>query len=86
MPALPIANTLERRRAFQSFLGVSPALIAIILFLIVPILIVIGYSLMEANPYGGVNKVFSSDANPTLLAGSSFPSASWANTSLTDFI
>ncbi|CAI8773869.1 spermidine preferential ABC transporter membrane subunit PotB [Pseudomonas sp. IT-P258] len=67
MHALPIANTLERRRAFQSFLGVSPALIAIGLFLIVPILIVIGYSLMEANPYGGVNKVLSSDAYTSLL-------------------
>jgi spermidine/putrescine transport system permease protein len=67
MHALPIAITLKRRRAFQSFLGVSPALIAIGLFLIVPILIVIGYSLMEANPYGGVNKVFSSDAYTSLL-------------------
>ncbi|WP_223540958.1 ABC transporter permease [Pseudomonas sp. BF-RE-26] len=67
MHALPIANTLERRRAFRSFLGVSPALIAIGLFLIVPILIVIGYSLMEANPYGGVNKVLSSDAYTSLL-------------------
>jgi spermidine/putrescine transport system permease protein len=67
MHALPIANTLERRKAFQSFLGVSPALIAIGLFLLVPILIVIGYSLMEANPYGGVNKVFSSDAYTSLL-------------------
>ena len=67
MHALPIANTLERRKAFQSFLGVSPALIAIGLFLMVPILIVIGYSLMEANPYGGVNKVFSSDAYTSLL-------------------
>jgi spermidine/putrescine transport system permease protein len=67
MHALPIANTLERRKAFQSFLGVSPALIAIGLFLLVPILIVIGYSLMEANPYGGVNKVFSSDAYASLL-------------------
>lgn len=67
MHALPIANTLERRKAFQSFLGVSPALTAICLFLVVPILIVIGYSLMEANPYGGVNKVFSSEAYTSLL-------------------
>lgn len=46
---------------------VSPALVAIGLFLLVPILIVIGYSLMEANPYGGVNKVFSTDAYTSLL-------------------
>jgi spermidine/putrescine transport system permease protein len=66
MHALPITNTLERRKAFE-FLGVSPALVAIGLFLLVPILIVIGYSLMEANPYGGVNKVFSTDAYTSLL-------------------
>jgi len=62
-----ISQHLERRKALRSFLGVSPALIAIGLFLIVPILIVIGYSLMEANPYGGVNQVFSSDAYTALL-------------------
>ncbi|BAQ76841.1 polyamine ABC transporter permease [Pseudomonas sp. Os17] len=67
MHASSISQHLERRKALRSVLGVSPALIAIGLFLIVPILIVIGYSLMEANPYGGVNKVFSSDAYTALL-------------------
>ncbi|MBK5537087.1 ABC transporter permease [Pseudomonas sp. TH05] len=67
MHASPITHNLERRRALHSFLGVSPALLAIGLFLLVPILIVIGYSLMEANPYGGVNKVLSSDAYTSLL-------------------
>lgn len=67
MHASSISQHLERRKALRSVLGVSPALIAIGLFLIVPILIVIGYSLMEANPYGGVNKVFSSDAYTSLL-------------------
>ncbi|MGR4038831.1 ABC transporter permease [Pseudomonas sp. JDS08PS003] len=67
MHASSISLHLERRKALRSVLGVSPALIAIGLFLIVPILIVIGYSLMEANPYGGVNKVFSSDAYTSLL-------------------
>ncbi|MGH8351976.1 MAG: ABC transporter permease [Pseudomonas sp.] len=61
------ASTLERRKALRSFLGVSPALAAIGVFLIVPILIVIGYSLMEANPYGGVNPVFSSESYVALL-------------------
>jgi spermidine/putrescine transport system permease protein len=61
------ANALERRRALSSLLGVSPALVAIGLFLIVPIFIVIGYSLMQANPYGGVNPVFSLDAYVSLL-------------------
>lgn len=67
MHASPNTHNLERRRALHSFLGVSPALLAIGLFLLVPILIVIGYSLMEANPYGGVNKVLSSDAYTSLL-------------------
>ncbi|MGZ0782357.1 ABC transporter permease [Pseudomonas saponiphila] len=67
MHASSISQHLERRKALRSVLGVSPALIAIGLFLVVPILIVIGYSLMEANPYGGVNQVFSSDAYSALL-------------------
>lgn len=58
---------LARRQAMQSFLGVSPALVAIGLFLILPILIVVAYSLMEANPYGGVNRVFSTESYLSLL-------------------
>lgn len=60
-------SALERRKALRSFLGVSPALASIGLFLIVPIFIVIGYSLMQANPYGGVNPHFSTDAYVSLL-------------------
>ncbi len=60
-------NALERRQALRSFLGVSPALVSIGLFLIVPIFIVVGYSLMKANPYGGVNPHFSVDAYVSLL-------------------
>ena len=61
------ASSLERRRALGSLLGVSPALLAIGLFLIVPIFIVAAYSLMQANAYGGVNPVFSADAYVSLL-------------------
>lgn len=60
-------NALERRQALRSFLSVSPALVSIGLFLIVPIFIVVGYSLMQANPYGGVNPHFSVDAYVSLL-------------------
>ncbi|MBD2837167.1 ABC transporter permease [Pseudomonas sp. JM0905a] len=60
-------GSLERRKALRSFLGVSPALISIGLFLIVPIFIVVAYSLMQANPYGGVNQQFSIDAYVSLL-------------------
>src|SRR5262245_8781909 len=61
------AGSLERRQALRSFLGVSPALLSIGLFLIVPIFIVLAYSLMEANPYGGVNRVFSTDSYLSLI-------------------
>ncbi|WCD80685.1 ABC transporter permease [Pseudomonas sp. TUM22785] len=57
----------ERRQSLRNLLGVSPALLAIGLFLIVPILLVVGYSLMEANPYGGVEPVFSTEAYLSLL-------------------
>ncbi|MDH4557442.1 ABC transporter permease [Pseudomonas sp. BN417] len=67
-PAIqPPGALLARRQAMQSFLGVSPALVAIGLFLILPILIVVAYSLMEANPYGGVNRVFSTESYLSLL-------------------
>lgn len=62
-----LTHNLERRRALASLLGVSPALVAIGLFLVVPILIVVGYSLMQANPYGGVNPQFSVEAYVSLL-------------------
>ncbi|MNQ44659.1 Spermidine/putrescine transport system permease protein PotB [compost metagenome] len=63
----PPGALLARRQAMQSFLGVSPALVAIGLFLILPILIVVAYSLMEANPYGGVNRIFSTESYLSLL-------------------
>lgn len=56
-----------RRQSLRNLLGVSPALLAIGLFLIVPILLVVGYSLMEANPYGGVEPVFSTESYLSLL-------------------
>ncbi|MDU9396468.1 ABC transporter permease [Pseudomonas sp. zfem003] len=62
-----LTRSLERRRALANLLGVSPALVAIGLFLVVPILIVVGYSLMQANPYGGVNPQFSVEAYVSLL-------------------
>jgi len=60
-------NPLERRRALAGLLGVSPALLVIGLFLIVPIVILAAYSLMQADPYGGVLPAFSSEAWYSLL-------------------
>lgn len=64
---VPRPSTRERRQTLARIFGVSPALLAIGLFLIVPILMVVAYSLMQANPYGGVNHVFSSEAYVSLL-------------------
>lgn len=64
---LPRPSALLRRKALGNVLGVSPALTAIGLFLVVPILIVMAYSLMQANPYGGVDHHFSTEAYISLL-------------------
>jgi len=55
-------NPLERRRALAGLLGVTPALAVIGFFLLVPIFILLAYSLMQADPYGGVLPRFSSEA------------------------
>jgi len=60
-------NPLQRRRALAGLLGVSPALLVIGFFLIVPIFILAAYSLMQADPYGGVQPVFSREAWYSLL-------------------
>jgi len=61
------SNPLERRRALAGLLGVSPALLVIGCFLIVPIFILLAYSLMQADPYGGVQPIFSSEAWYSLI-------------------
>lgn len=61
-PPPPRPSTRERRQVLAQVLGVSPALLAIGVFLVIPIFIVVAYSLMQANPYGGVDPVFSTEA------------------------
>ena len=51
----------------KRILGLAPALLVIGLFMIVPIFIVIVYSFMGRDPYGGVEPYFSTDAYVQLL-------------------
>ena len=46
----------------RRFLGLLPALLTIGIFMIVPMLILLVFSFLEADPYGGVEPVFSTEA------------------------
>lgn len=60
-------QALSGRRSPSAFLGLSPALAMVGIFLIIPLAFVVAYSLMEASPYGGVNWVLSGEAYSQLL-------------------
>ncbi len=51
----------------RAWLGVGPAVAVIGVFMLVPILIMAGYSFMEASPYGGVRPHLSLEAYVQLL-------------------
>jgi len=57
-------NTGERslRPNIKRLLGLGPALLTIAIFMIVPMLILLVFSFLEADPYGGVEPVFSTAA------------------------
>ncbi|SCK24365.1 ABC transporter permease [Vogesella sp. LIG4] len=56
------------RQARQRYLAsIVPAPLVIVLFLVVPLLLIVGYSFMEANGYGGVRLHFNLDAYTQLL-------------------
>jgi spermidine/putrescine transport system permease protein len=59
--------SLKRRKKFLNMALAFPALTTIVVFLFIPILFIIAYSLMEANFYGGVNRVFDLEAYIQLL-------------------
>lgn len=48
-------------------LGLSPALLLIGIFMLVPIGIIVAFSFLEADPYGGVEAAFSTEAYTQLL-------------------
>tara|TARA_B110000211_G_scaffold71349_1_gene82697 strand:- start:6185 stop:7129 length:945 start_codon:yes stop_codon:yes gene_type:complete len=60
-------KNLKTRKKLMNMAMASPVLVVIAIFLIVPIFIIIAYSVMEANIYGGVNQVFSLEAYIQLL-------------------
>jgi spermidine/putrescine transport system permease protein len=47
---------------WRRFFGLAPALGIILFFMVLPIAIIIAYSFMEADPYGGVQPSFTLDA------------------------
>ena len=51
----------------QRVLGLSPALLLIGIFMLVPIGIIVAFSFLEADPYGGVEAAFSTEAYTQLL-------------------
>jgi spermidine/putrescine transport system permease protein len=53
---------LPENPAVRRALGLGPALIVVTLFMLVPVIVMALYSLLEANPFGGVYWRFSSDA------------------------
>lgn len=58
---------LPRDPAVRRWLGLSPALAIIGIFMIVPMLILLVFSFMEADPYGGVDPGFTFDAYIQIL-------------------
>ena len=50
------------RPAVRRWLGLGPAMLVIGIFMIVPMLILLAFSFLEADPYGGVEPVFSTEA------------------------
>lgn len=53
---------LAENPVVRRMLGLGPALIVVTLFMLVPVIVMALYSLLEANPFGGVYWHFSSEA------------------------
>ncbi|MCF8068973.1 MAG: ABC transporter permease [Desulfobacterales bacterium] len=51
-----------KREATKRWLGISPAVLVIFIFMVIPICIMAVYAFLEANPYGGVRPHFTLDA------------------------
>lgn len=58
---------LPRSIAARRALGLAPALVTVTIFMVVPMLILLVFSFLEADPYGGVEPVFSVEAYIQLL-------------------
>lgn len=60
-PASPVRRYLERHG------GLYPAAGLIVIFLLIPLCFILGYSFMEADAYGGVKNTFSLEAYQSLI-------------------
>ena len=60
-------STAFETQAKVRWLALAPALVVIGIFMIGPTLIMLAYSFLEANPYGGVYPEFSTEAYVQLL-------------------
>lgn len=58
---------LPRDPAVRRWLGLTPAMLIIGIFMIVPMIILLVFSFMEADPYGGVDPGFTFDAYIQIL-------------------
>ncbi len=59
---MPMAFNLPKNTYVRRWLGLSPALITIFAFMVIPIIILGMFSFKPADPYGGVDPGFSYDA------------------------
>ncbi|MBT4889560.1 MAG: ABC transporter permease, partial [Rhodospirillales bacterium] len=57
-----MSNWLPKSSAGRRWLGLAPTYLVIGVFMLIPMVIMAGYSFMEANPYGGVISNFSTEA------------------------
>lgn len=58
---------MTRAAVLKRVLGLAPAMLVLGLFMLVPIIIVLVYSFLGKDPYGGVEPFFSTDAYKQLL-------------------
>lgn len=59
--------SLPRNKLARTWLGLTPAYVVIGVFMLIPILLMVVISFLEANPYGGVYFNFSTEAYVQLL-------------------
>ena len=64
---VPILDEHARRTRTRAWLGIAPSMLMIVVFMLVPIGVIAVYSILEANPYGGVRPAFSLDAYVQLI-------------------
>ena len=75
-------NRLTRSQRIRRLQGLGPSLLALAVFLFVPLIIVVAFSLMKKAPYGGVEPFLSFDAYQQILVNKRLDGTFSANTGL----